>query len=226
VSGTGRRRLREPWEQGPAAAPVNGVHQPAPGGRRGQGAFDDPIADTGVSASGRRRLREPLEAGGPAADSGVSASGRRRLREPWDEAAPAPSDGPGGRRRLSAPEPVEPAGLPRRDLGAADEPSGGTGGRRRRREAEPAPVRDGSQTEPWMFAPDGPPERSARRTLRAEYLIETGEQDSGFAAAMDDHAERRDGGRHSGAGDASPTVRLQALLGELDPNRPRRRHRR
>ncbi len=227
VSGTGRRRLREPWEEAPDPAPVNGVHQPAPGGRRGQGAFDDPIADTGVSASGRRRLREPLEPAGPVADTGVSASGRRRLREPWDDAPPAPGDGPGGRRRPSVPEPVEPAGRRRRELDAADDPSGGTGGRRRRREVEPAPVRDGSQTEPWMFAPEGPPERSARRTLGAEYLIETGEQDSGFAAAVDDYAGRRDGGRHSGAGDVSdPTVRLQALLGELDPNRPRRRHRR
>jgi hypothetical protein len=126
------------------------------------------------------------------------------LREPWED------DGPGGRRR--------------HDPGAGEDLLTGAGGRRRLREPEPPPVRDGSQTEPWLYAPDGPPEGSARRTLGAEYLIETGEQGPGWTSALDDYAERRDGGRHSGASDA--TVRLQTLLGELDPNRPRRRHRR
>ncbi|TQM37310.1 DUF3710 domain-containing protein [Pseudonocardia cypriaca] len=207
VSGTGRRRLRESWDGLPGAGPLEPAPGPldGPGGRRGPEQFGEPrpAAETGASASGRRRLREPSDGPRSAADTGVSASGRRRLREPWD-------DGPGGRRRP--------------DPGAGEDLLTGAGGRRRLREPEPPPVRDGSQTEPWLYAPDGPPEGSARRTLGAEYLIETGEQDPGWTSALDDYAERRDGGRHSGASDA--TVRLQTLLGELDPNRPRRRHRR
>jgi hypothetical protein len=204
--GAGPREPRgEPWESGPAAA------------------------ETGVSASasGRRRLREAWDGAGPVADTGVSASGRRRLREPWDEIGPAP-DRPDGRRRPAEPDPVEPsAGRTRSEAEPGEDPISGTGGRRRRREPDPAPVRDGSQTEPWLFAPDAPPDRSARRTPSAEYLIETGEQDAGWTTALDDYAERREGGRHSGPDDASPpTVRLQTLLSELDPNRPRRRHRR
>jgi hypothetical protein len=131
--------------------------------------------------------------------------------------------GSGGRRRPGEPDRAEPGGRGRPE---GDDLISGTGGRRRLRESEPQPVRDGTQTEPWLFAPEGPPDGSARRTLSAEYLIETGEQDAGWAGDLDDRAERRDGGRHAGAGDLSPTVRLQALLSELDPNRPRRRHRR
>ena len=104
-----------------------------------------------------------------------------------------------------------------------EEPFSGTEGRRSRREPDPVPVRDGSQTEPWLYGHDTPPVRESR-TASPQYLIDTGEQD--WATALDDDAEQRDGGRHSGSSDGSPTVRLQALLGELDPNRPRRRHRR
>jgi Protein of unknown function (DUF3710) len=227
VSASGRRRLREPWEAAPP-----------------------PAFDEGVSATGRRRLREPWEAGGleaprrpdpaplngtgerpavrrsrdpfgepapagPVADIGVSASGRRRLREPW-EGPVDPGVSGSGRRRLRDPweetgAPVEPARR-RPDLPPGDDRITGTGGRRRLREPEP---------------PAAPPERSARRTLSAEYLIDTGEQDPGWASALDGYPDRPDGGRHSGADDpASRTVRVQALLGELDPNRPRRRHRR
>jgi Protein of unknown function (DUF3710) len=221
-SGTGRRRLRESWE---GAAPDTGPREPAPAPPNGSGEYRQ--AGFGP-AEGRRRLREPWDDVAPVSDTGVSASGRRRLREPWEEAGPAPGgpDGAGGRRRLDDPAPVDPGGRRRRELDAGEDPISGTG-RRRLREPEPPPVRDGTQTEPWLAAPDGPPDGSARRTLSGEYLIDTGEQDAGWATALDDYAERRDGGRHSGAGEASPpTVRLEALLSELDPNRPRRRHRR
>jgi hypothetical protein len=186
-----------------------------------------PVDD--VSASGRRRMREPLDDVAPVSDAGVSASGRRRLREPWEEAGPEPGapGGSGGRRRLGEPAPVDHGDRRRREADPGDDLISGTGGRRRLREPAQAPVRDGSQTEPWLVAPDGPLDGSPRRTLGAQYLIDTGEQDAGWATDLGDFEERRDGGRHSGADDASDTtVRLQALLNELDPNRPRRRHRR
>jgi hypothetical protein len=238
VSVTGRRRFREPWDEAGSDAGlrerapggVNGTGVPDAGGRRRREPFGEPArpaADQGVSASGRRRLREPGDDAGPAMDTGVSASGRRRLREPWDEAGPGPDglNGSGGRPRL--PEPVESGGRRRREVDAVEDPISDTGGRRRRREPEPAPVRDGARTEPWLYGTDGPPDRSARRTLSAEYLIDTGEQDAGWASELDEYTERHDSGRHAGAGDGSPpTVRLETLLGELDPNRPRRRHRR
>ena len=218
---SGRRRLREPWD---------GAEPREPSG---------PPAD--AERAGRRRTREFLDEAGPsapAADTGVSASGRRRRREPWDEIGsgagtqPAPDglNGSGGRRRPAEPEPSGPGGRRRRETEMGEDLLSGTGGRRRRREPDPVPARDGTQTEPWLYGPDGPdglPDRSARRTLSPEYLIATGEQDAGWATALDDYAEQRDGGRHSGVDDASPpTVRLQTLLNELDPNRPRRRHRR
>jgi hypothetical protein len=203
--------LRESWDDTP---PDAGPREPAPGLPNG--------------ASGRRGWEHigepgPVDVGAalPPADPGVSPSGRGRPSEPWDDAARGRPDGP--RRRSGEPEPVERSARRRPD---GDDLISGTGGRRRLRDTEPAPVRDGSQTEPWLVAPDGPPDGSARRTLSAEYLIETGEQ-AGWAPGLDDRAERRGGGRHAGAGDVSPpTVRLQALLSELDPNRPRRRHRR
>ncbi|QYN38523.1 DUF3710 domain-containing protein [Pseudonocardia sp. DSM 110487] len=236
VSGTGRRRLRESWD---GAAPDTGPREPAPRPPDGSGEYHQagvdarfrPVDD--VSASGRRRIREPLDDVAPVSDAGMSATGRRHLREPWEEAGPEPgapggSGGSGGRRRLGEPTPVDHGGgRRRREADAGDDLISGTGGRRRLHEPASAPIRDGSQTEPWLVAPDGPLDGSARRTLGAQYLIDTGEQDADWATDLGDYEERRDGGRHSGADDASDTtVRLQALLNELDPNRPRRRHRR
>ncbi|MHA6619175.1 DUF3710 domain-containing protein [Pseudonocardia sp. DLS-67] len=252
VSASGRRRLREPWDE---AGPLDG-DPGASGRRRLREPWDDAprasAADAGVSATGRRHLREPDPSGPAAADSGVSATGRRRLRESWDEAGagePARMNGPvdqaSGRRRLQEPwEGTEAGGTapgrrrlrdPQDDVD--QEPSGrryhdpgedllsGTG-RRRLRESAPPPARDRTQPEPWADGPGGPPHRSTRRGP-ADYLAETGEQDAGWATALDDYADRHDSGRHSGVGDGSPpTVRLETLLSELDPNRPRRRHRR
>jgi hypothetical protein len=254
VPASGRRRLREPWDEaGPDTGPRpldTGTGFDGSAGRRRPAEPAAPrAADTGVSATGRRRLREswedaPPDAGPREPAPGLSdgAGGRRRRdhvgepgpvdveaergrpSEPWDDAPRGRPAGPAGLRRPGGPEPVERSARRRPD---GDDLISGTGGRRRLRDPEPAPVRDGSQTEPWLVAPDGPPDGSARRTLSAEYLIETGEH-AGWATGLDDdRAERRGGGRHAGPGDASPpTVRLQALLSELDPDRPRRRHRR
>jgi hypothetical protein len=236
VSGTGRRHLREPWDANGAAPPPAGGRRgpepfpapgpaaqgPAPSGRRALGdPWDDggPALDRGVPASGRRRLREPWDApeqAAPVADSGVSASGRRYLREPWDAGPGGVNggvnggvDGTGGRRHLAEPPP---------DPGIS-----GTGGRRRLREPEPPPARDGARAEPWAF----PRDAGARPRRAAEHLVETGERDAaGWADAFADRGERRDGGGRHAGDPATSTVRLQALLSELDPNRPRRRHRR
>lgn len=249
VSASGRRRLREPWDE---AGSLDGGPG-ASGRRRLREPWEDtpraPAADAGVSATGRRHLREAGPSG-PAVDGDISGTGRRRLRESWDEAGPgepARTNGPvepaSGRRHLREPwEGTEPGGTAsgrQRLRDPWDDPAPASGGRRRDpgedllsgtgrrrlREPEPPPVRDGTQTEPWLHGPGGPPQRGPRRGP-ADYLAETGEQDAGWATALDDYADRRDGGRH-GAGEGSPpTVQLEALLSELDPNRPRRRHRR
>jgi Protein of unknown function (DUF3710) len=207
----GRRHLREPFgEPGRIGGP--GSWEMAAGGR--------PDRSEELGAGGRRHLSESSGEPGP---RGGREPGRRRLREPSGEPEP-----------YVRPE-AEPAahdpGVRRREAEMGEGPVSGTGGQRPRREPDPPPpVRNGSPIEPWLFGPDGPRnDRSARRTLDAEYLVDTGEQDAGWAEALDGYAEQRRGGRRSGGGvgeGSPPTVRLRALLADRDPNRPSGRHRR
>src|SRR5205823_2069258 len=117
VSASGRRRLREPWDE---SGGLNGAgvrrRLEEPTGPRDPGVA---AADTGVSASGRRRLRESWDGADPAAaNTGVSATGRRRLREPWDAVDAGPTGSvadsgvsASGRRRLREPWEPGPDGL-------------------------------------------------------------------------------------------------------------------
>jgi hypothetical protein len=249
-AGTERRdpwASRQPWETGPDR--LNGSQSlrslREPDDELARGAGDRDVSPPG----GRRRVREPFgepgrlgeaepweTAGSGRRDRGdePSAGGRRHLWDPSDEprfgggpGQEAPRAASGGRRRLQEPfgEP-EPYGRPE----TADDLISGTGGRRSRREPDPArPMRDGSSTEPWLFGPGGPRDERGDRRTRREHLVETGEQDAGWAATLDGYAEPNRGGRHSGAeqGDAPhSTARLRALIGDLDRNRPSGRHRR
>jgi hypothetical protein len=226
VSASGRRRLQEPGDRsgpdGNAAARPSVPPAPAGGERweAGPGAgvsetgrrrLRDPWEDTAVpphgtgphvavSATGRRHLAQPR---GPAFDSGVSSTGRRRLRESWEDAGPRPTDldsgvSASGRRRLREPEDdaLLSAGPPPWE----DRPGPGadllSGTGGRRLRGEPD--RRGEPERPPGHGPAGPDAPVGRRAAR----------------------------RHAEEGDGSPTVRLDALLAELDPNRPRRRHRR
>jgi hypothetical protein len=173
-----------------------------------------------VSATGRRHLAQPQ---GPAFDSSVSSTGRRRLRESWEDTGGRAADfdaadfdatdldagvSASGRRRLREPEyddllsagppPWEDRPGPGADL------LSGTGGRRLRDER---PRGERLRGEPDLR---GEPERAPEH------------RSDGSDAPVGRRAARR----HAEEGDGSPTVRLDDLLAELDPNRPRRRHRR
>jgi hypothetical protein len=224
VEGTGRRRLADP------APTSTGWHPAVPA---------DAPADTG---GGRRRRREAdaAETGAwppqPAAEPAAPGGGRRRLREPdtagsgsWLPHLPAESVAEAGGWRHRSEAPAGPS------VTSPAEPRSG-----RRRAAEPAP------------------QGGTRRTLGAEYLIDTGEQAvwTGGArryapqpepptepftpapqpsAAAESAAQpagevpARPRGRHAAPEDrenATATVQLRALIGDLDPDRPTGRHRR
>jgi hypothetical protein len=154
---TGRARLGDSAFQPTGWFPVASTEAPAePGGRRRRREPD--AADTGAwqplsaaerlgEASGRRRL----------ADADSTDTGRRRLREPEDtgtgswrpDAFAEPVVEPTGRRHRAEPSAASSGA---QSATAPPEPRSG-----RRRAAEPAP-------------------QGTRRTLGAEYLIDTGEQ--------------------------------------------------
>ncbi len=100
VSASGRRRLRDSWDEaGRAVGPE--LHDSGVSGTGGSRRSAEPLGESGW---GRVEPREPgAGSAGPVADAGVSATGRRRLREPWDEADDSAVSGTGGRRRFAEP---------------------------------------------------------------------------------------------------------------------------
>jgi uncharacterized protein DUF3710 len=166
--------------------------------------------------NGRRHVREPAEVD----PLDPLRTGTHRL-EPY---APAyPGGRSGGRRRPAEPAPVDELASGSRgpeltptatgeEFGAVDRAGHGTGGRRRLR------------------APDGPPDPTNGRDLTAHGSGAGGrrrlrEPAEGPAAT----GSTQRAGRHASAqteGDPSLTVPLRTLIGDLDPHRPRGRHRR
>jgi hypothetical protein len=251
ISGTGRRRLRDPdpvagfgtaerrdLDRRDLGGPVGlGPVEPSGTGRRwseepepvdrsmGQALGQEPDI-TGFGEPPRTDRRRPEDLGP------VDGPGTRRRHlpdvEPGTPAEPPP---PGGRRRVREPDGPGSAGTGAyavESFGPVD-PADRAGGRRRLSDPGEEFAPGGRRHLPapeWQRSADLPPSRGRHEEpgsgLPSMEPSPSGAPDPGST-------ERRRGGRHTPARpgvDPAATMPLRALIGELDPSRPRGRHRR